>query len=116
MVLLNDDLNVHATFCEGSCASGQRLASSHRKVMLIRMDKIRIKGGRPCWGTVEISGAKRMLPCRPWLLLLTSDAIVLQNVPYVRDIQPCNDAKRSGMTLTSGHSSRPIRAASLRIT
>src|SRR5262245_47734511 len=51
------------------------------------MDKILIKGGNPLLGTVEISGAKNAALPALAATLLTSDAVVLENVPCVRDIQ-----------------------------
>jgi UDP-N-acetylglucosamine 1-carboxyvinyltransferase len=51
------------------------------------MDKIVIKGGKPLLGTVEVSGAKNAALPALAATLLTGDAIVLHNVPCVRDIQ-----------------------------
>jgi UDP-N-acetylglucosamine 1-carboxyvinyltransferase len=50
------------------------------------MDKIRIVGGSPLSGSVEISGAKNAALPAMAASLLTSDRIELENVPYVRDI------------------------------
>ena len=62
------------------------------------MDKILIKGGNPLLGTVEISGAKNAALPALAATLLTGDAVVLQNVPCVRDIQTTGQMlKRSGM-------------------
>jgi len=50
------------------------------------MDKFRINGGRPLAGRVSVSGAKNSaLPCMA-AALLTSEPVILHNVPYVRDI------------------------------
>ena len=50
------------------------------------MDKFRITGGRPLRGRVSISGAKNSaLPCMA-AALLTSETVMLHNLPYVRDI------------------------------
>lgn len=50
------------------------------------MDKFRIEGGRPLRGRVRISGAKNSaLPCMA-AALLTSETVILHNIPYVRDI------------------------------
>jgi UDP-N-acetylglucosamine 1-carboxyvinyltransferase len=50
------------------------------------MDKFRIIGGNRLEGRVSISGAKNSaLPCMA-AGLLTSETIVLHNIPYVRDI------------------------------
>lgn len=50
------------------------------------MDKIRITGGKPLVGRVEISGAKNAALPAMAASLLTADTIQLENVPYVRDI------------------------------
>src|SRR5436853_7053980 len=50
------------------------------------MDKFLITGGRPLRGRVSISGAKNSaLPCMA-AALLTSETVMLHNLPYVRDI------------------------------
>lgn len=50
------------------------------------MDKFRIIGGKPLEGRISISGAKNSaLPCMA-ASLLTSETVVLHNLPYVRDI------------------------------
>ncbi|MBK7996739.1 MAG: UDP-N-acetylglucosamine 1-carboxyvinyltransferase [Blastocatellia bacterium] len=50
------------------------------------MDKFRIVGGKPLEGRISISGAKNSaLPCMA-AGLLTSETVVLHNLPYVRDI------------------------------
>lgn len=50
------------------------------------MDKFRINGGQPLRGRVSVSGAKNSaLPCMA-AALLTSEPVILHNVPYVRDI------------------------------
>ncbi|HET7294047.1 MAG TPA: UDP-N-acetylglucosamine 1-carboxyvinyltransferase [Vicinamibacteria bacterium] len=51
------------------------------------MDKIRIVGGRPLEGTVRISGAKNASLPELCAALLTSEPVVLDNVPEVRDIR-----------------------------
>jgi UDP-N-acetylglucosamine 1-carboxyvinyltransferase len=50
------------------------------------MDKIRITGGKPLVGRVEISGAKNAALPAMAAALLTGDTIQLENIPYVRDI------------------------------
>jgi UDP-N-acetylglucosamine 1-carboxyvinyltransferase len=50
------------------------------------MDKIRVIGGNPLKGRVEISGAKNAALPAMAASLLTADAIHLENIPYVRDI------------------------------
>ena len=50
------------------------------------MDKIRITGGRPLVGRVEISGAKNAALPAMAAALLTADTVQLENIPYVRDI------------------------------
>ncbi len=50
------------------------------------MDKFLIKGGKPLYGTVQISGAKNSaLPCLA-ATLLSPKTVTLHNVPYVRDL------------------------------
>jgi UDP-N-acetylglucosamine 1-carboxyvinyltransferase len=50
------------------------------------MDKLKIIGGRPLEGRVQISGAKNSaLPCMA-AALLTPETLTLHNLPYVRDI------------------------------
>ena len=52
----------------------------------ILMDKFLVRGGRPLHGKIEISGAKNSaLPCLA-ATLLTSETVILHNVPYVRDL------------------------------
>jgi UDP-N-acetylglucosamine 1-carboxyvinyltransferase len=50
------------------------------------MDRIRLVGGRPLEGTVRISGAKNAALPELCAALLTADAVILQNIPDVRDI------------------------------
>jgi len=51
------------------------------------MDKFIIRGGEPLLGTVRVSGAKNAaLPCMA-AALLTDQAVILENIPQVRDIQ-----------------------------
>ena len=50
------------------------------------MDKLKIVGGRPLEGRIQISGAKNSaLPCMA-AALLSAEGITLHNLPYVRDI------------------------------
>jgi UDP-N-acetylglucosamine 1-carboxyvinyltransferase len=50
------------------------------------MDKFLIRGGKPLTGKVEISGAKNSaLPCLA-ATLLTTETVILHNVPYVKDL------------------------------
>lgn len=50
------------------------------------MDKFVIRGGRPLYGRIEISGAKNSaLPCLA-ATLLTPETVTLHNVPYVKDL------------------------------
>ncbi len=50
------------------------------------MDKIRVVGGVPLRGRVEISGAKNAALPAMVAALLTPEPVFLQNIPYVRDI------------------------------
>lgn len=50
------------------------------------MDKFLIRGGRPLSGKIEIGGAKNSaLPCLA-ASLLSSETVILHNVPYVKDL------------------------------
>src|SRR5580693_8770426 len=51
------------------------------------MDTFVIRGGNPLVGTIRVSGAKNSaLPCMA-AAILTEDAITLENIPQVRDIE-----------------------------
>ncbi len=50
------------------------------------MDKIRVVGGAPLIGRVEVSGAKNAALPAMVASLLTEETIQLENIPYVRDI------------------------------
>ncbi len=50
------------------------------------MDKIRIVGGKPLSGSVQISGAKNAALPEMAASLLTAGVVELVNVPYVRDV------------------------------
>src|SRR5262249_26686106 len=50
------------------------------------MDKLRIQGGRQLQGSVRISGAKNSALPAMAAALLTSDKLVLQDLPLVNDI------------------------------
>jgi UDP-N-acetylglucosamine 1-carboxyvinyltransferase len=51
------------------------------------MDKFVIRGGNPLQGTICVSGAKNSaLPCMA-AAILTEDAVTLENIPQVRDIE-----------------------------
>jgi UDP-N-acetylglucosamine 1-carboxyvinyltransferase len=51
------------------------------------VEKILIKGGRPLFGSVAISGAKNAALPAMAAALLTNEEVVLDNVPCVRDIE-----------------------------
>ena len=51
-----------------------------------KMDKIRIVGGRPLEGTVQISGAKNAALPALAACLLTDQPVTLHNIPRVRDV------------------------------
>ena len=50
------------------------------------MDKLRIKGGKPLAGTVEISGAKNAALPELCAALLTAETVTLHNVPGLQDV------------------------------
>jgi UDP-N-acetylglucosamine 1-carboxyvinyltransferase len=76
------------------------------------MDKIVIRGGTSLHGQVEISGAKNAALPALAATLLTTDAVLLYNVPCVRDIQTTGQLLRALgceidlSTLASAHSCR----------
>ena len=50
------------------------------------MDKFLVRGGNPLRGKIEIGGAKNSaLPCLA-ATLLSSETVILHNVPYVKDL------------------------------
>jgi len=53
------------------------------------MDKIRVTGGTPLSGRVEVSGAKNAALPSMVAALLTDKTVELENVPNVRDILTC---------------------------
>ena len=50
------------------------------------MDKLRIRGGRSLAGTIDISGAKNAALPELCAALLTADAVTLENVPGLQDV------------------------------
>src|SRR5512145_2193695 len=50
------------------------------------MDKIRIRGGKPLQGSLHVSGAKNAVLPAMAASLLTSEPVVLENAPQVRDV------------------------------
>jgi UDP-N-acetylglucosamine 1-carboxyvinyltransferase len=50
------------------------------------MDKIRIRGGRPLQGTIEIGGAKNAALPLMTACLLTDEPLILKNLPFLVDI------------------------------
>jgi UDP-N-acetylglucosamine 1-carboxyvinyltransferase len=78
------------------------------------MDRIRIRGGAPLHGTIPISGAKNAALPLMIASLLTSDTLVLENVPRLADVSSLKlilgnhgvdiliNGKRPGQTFTSG--------------
>jgi UDP-N-acetylglucosamine 1-carboxyvinyltransferase len=51
------------------------------------MDKFVIRGGNPLLGTIRVSGAKNAALPAMAAALLTEDAVILENIPQVRDIE-----------------------------
>src|SRR5690349_5193138 len=51
------------------------------------MDKLVIRGGNPLLGTIRVSGAKNAALPAMAAALLTEEAVVLENIPQVRDIE-----------------------------
>ncbi len=50
------------------------------------MDSIRIRGDKPLYGTIEISGAKNAALPLMVACLLTDETVTLNNLPHVADI------------------------------
>ena len=50
------------------------------------MDRIRIAGGKPLYGTIPISGAKNAALPLMIASLLTEDMLILENVPHLADV------------------------------
>ncbi len=67
------------------------------------MDKLRIKGGRPLAGTVDISGAKNAALPELCAALLTADPVTLENVPRLQDVATMLKLIRN-MGVTAEHS------------
>jgi UDP-N-acetylglucosamine 1-carboxyvinyltransferase len=51
------------------------------------MDKLVIRGGNPLLGTIRVSGAKNAALPAMAAALLTSEPVILENIPQVRDIE-----------------------------
>src|SRR5215470_14180290 len=51
------------------------------------MDKFVIRGGNPLVGSIRVSGAKNAALPAMAAAILTEDAVILENIPDVRDIQ-----------------------------
>ncbi len=51
------------------------------------MDKFVIRGGNPLLGTIRVSGAKNAALPAMAAALLTSEPVILENIPQVRDIE-----------------------------
>ena len=62
-------------------------ARSARSYHPFVMDKLVIRGGNPLLGTVRVSGAKNAALPAMAAALLTEEAVILENIPQVRDIE-----------------------------
>ena len=58
------------------------------------MDKLRIQGGRQLQGSVRVSGAKNSALPAMAAALLTSEELVLQDVPLVNDMYTARRLRR----------------------
>ena len=67
-----------------TCASA---ACALPKTLMGRMDRIRIRGGRPLDGEIAIGGAKNAALPLMAAGLLTAERLVLSNVPQLADIE-----------------------------
>jgi UDP-N-acetylglucosamine 1-carboxyvinyltransferase len=90
---ISGDNTVHAFpgfTLEAYCCGKKTLlvsAPSFRRIFAFLMDKFVIRGGNPLVGTIRVSGAKNSaLPCMA-AAILTEDAVTLENMPQVRDIE-----------------------------
>ncbi|MHB8735109.1 MAG: UDP-N-acetylglucosamine 1-carboxyvinyltransferase [Terriglobales bacterium] len=77
------------------------------------MDKLVIRGGIPISGTIRVSGAKNAALPAMAACLLTEEAVVLENVPDVRDIQTTRKLLESMGVETDGGEGRARHRISL---
>ena len=88
------------------------------------MDKIRIRGGKPLSGTVQISGAKNAALPLMAACLLTKENLVLTNLPHLADISTmANLLTQHGANISmagdmgdNGHAGRSLNLHAPRIT
>ncbi len=84
------------------------------------MDKLLIRGGRPLRGEVSISGAKNAALPELCAALLSTEPVVLRNVPQLQDVRTMlkllrnmgvevltDEAQPDALTLTAAHISAP---------
>jgi len=80
------------------------------------MDRIRIRGGRPLGGTIQVAGSKNA--ALPLLVasLLTDETLTLRNLPRLTDIATLSKLlARHGATVSGGNGSGPGRSVDLRV-
>ena len=78
------------------------------------MDKIKIRGGRPLNGVVQISGAKNAALPEMFACLLTADECELRNLPGLRDIHSAAKVLRAlGAECDIQNQSARVRAADI---
>ena len=73
------------------------------------MDRIRIQGGLPLHGTIKISGAKNAALPLMAASLLTTETLILTNVPDLADITTLAQLLRElGVTADAGPDDLPM--------
>ncbi len=78
------------------------------------MDKLRIQGGQPLQGEIEISGAKNSALPALAACLLTDEPVLLRRVPQVRDIRTMEQLlEYSGASIERANGCITIRASQL---
>ena len=81
------------------------------------MDKILIKGGKPLYGSIQISGAKNAALPLMAASLLTNKSLVLTNLPHLADISTMANLlthlggkiSMAGEAGDNGHTGRSLR-------
>ncbi len=71
------------------------------------MDQIRIRGGRPLFGTIRISGAKNAALALMPAALLTDEPLTLRNLPRLADIDTFGHLLNQHGASTHVHGTRP---------
>ena len=59
------------------------------------MEELTVKGGRPLYGTVRVSGAKNAALPLIFATILTEEECIIENVPMIRDVEISLDILRA---------------------